>query len=1833
MSSTDRQTRQQARQAAFDYVIKQIFDLEDTSPLLKCFNDKGISSVTDIINMSSNDIDNLEYKLLDGTVCPVPVHLRNLVRILQSWNYKLIDIHKIRRIDWLNLNMINQDAFDEYRVSEYNPNQDPRVVTPSTSSTTTPTSSPSVPQVMSRTNLISDFMKGIKRDKSHYVVLKDEKLWHDWRRKTISTARTHGCANVLDSTYVPSDENERLLFSEQNKFLYDVFLSTIQTPVGKNIVREFESSSDAQAVWKAYSNHMRTSTRAEIEIEDLMKKLTTLRFDTTYKGTAESFIVDWLDLVRQFEDLTPVNEHFPTSVKKSLLQNAMSPSKAFRDVKSSEDLEIAKGRGPLAYDHYVSLLQKVAANLDKQRSGLMRRNMQEVNVNMFEDHDDMYDDDAIPEDDVYHLNQTKTIHPSNSTYRRPALPKAVWTSLTKMDQSVWDKMSDQGKRAVLFAYKNQSPHTPSDNPRVQSVSMTTIEPEEVVEASITENNEATVDQDDSILINAMKQRKDIPPSDIRKLLSEKARKIDVHIIKYNISVYHHNNNTSNSLVDRGANGGLAGSNMRVITKTDRMVDVTGIDDHELTGLPIVTAGCVAKSQRGDVILICHQYAYLPHGKTIHSSLQIEAFGNLVDDKSMKLKRGKQCIITLEGHQFPLDMIRGLPYLSIRPFTDREWNDLPHVVLTSDVEWDPTVYDTILSSDDTWYNNIPDNDGSYTFDEFDAIGTPIISISSHDFLASTKLIADEVVTDVPLDASIFDPDLLCHVHDTQPGRVDYEALRDYFLRVPADVIEKTFLATTQFARSGWITGHIRDTYRAPFPALNVIRRNEAVATDTIYFDTPAIDDGSTVAQFFVGIDSKFCDVYGIKTDSQFINTLWDVIRQRGAMDTLISDRAQVEISKKIKDILRHLAIKDHQSEPHYQHQNPSERQYKHVKANTVRVMNVTGAPGYTWLLCMQYVCFIMNRTAMKSLQWKTPYQVLTGSTPDISMIYRFRFYDKVYCRRDDTSSFPSKSNEILCYFVGFSESVGHKMTYKVLTADTNKILFRSRLRLADVEANSRADEEAIGDGDLEEDSTEEANDNKDENESPTTKMFVIDPDDLIGRSYLSEPMEDGTRLRLKIVEALDSHDRRLNSSPEHMKFRCKSNNDTYEELLTYSEIIDKIETEDGESGEWHFENIDAHSGPFTPSDKEYKGSRWNVRINWSNGETTWEPLSIIAKSDPISCAIYAKDNNLLHLDGWKGFARLARRQKKMLRMANQAKLKSFRNAPYYKFGVQVARNHNEAMELDKRNGNNKWYDAEQVELNQIDEYHTFEDAGHHRSARAPEGYKRITVHMVYDVKVDGRHKARLVAGGHLTETPIDSIYSSVVSLRGLKIVLFIAELNKLEVWNTDIGNAYLEAYTEEKLYILAGPEFGKREGHYLIIRRALYGLRSSGLRWWERFSEILHEMGFVPSKAEDDIWMRDKGSHYEYITRYVDDLTIVSKEPQKIINHLMEVFKLKLKGTGPIDYHLGCNFVRDKHGILCMNSKKYIERMIEDYVRMFGSKPRETYTSPLERGDHPELDDTEELDPEGIRKYQSLIGSLQWIVTIGRFDVATAVMTLSRFRAAPRKGHLERVQRIYGYLSKMRHGMIRFRTEIPDYSAIPDDHYSWEKSIYGNVHEEIPADIPTPKGLPVVSTTYVDANLMHDILTGKSVTGILHLLNKTPIDSYTKRQPVVETATYGSEFMAARTATEQIIDLRLTLRYLGVPIQGHTYLFGDNKTVVHSCGIPKSRLHKRHVLLSFHRVREAIAAGIMKFIYIPGSINPADILSKAWGYQQVKMMLKALLFWEGDTTDLLDEDEN
>ena len=229
------------------------------------------------------------------------------------------------------------------------------------------------------------------------------------------------------------------------------------------------------------------------------------------------------------------------------------------------------------------------------------------------------------------------------------------------------------------------------------------------------------------------------------------------------------------------------------------------------------------------------------------------------------------------------------------------------------------------------------------------------------------------------------------------------------------------------------------------------------------------------------------------------------------------------------------------------------------------------------------------------------------------------------------------------------------------------------------------------------------------------------------------------------------------------------------------------------------------------------------------------------------------------------------------------------------------------------------------------------------------------------------------------------------------------------------------------------------------------------------------------------------------------------------------------------------------------------------------------------------------------------------------------MTLGSYRAAPIIGHLDIEKRLYSYLRNYKKTLIKFRTEIPNYEMYEIESTTWY-CVYHPCSDHIPTDAPEPRGKSVLTTTFKDSNLLFDYMTGRSVTGIIHMMNNTPIDWFCKKQNTIETYTYGSEFTASRIAVEQIIYLRYTLRILGITFMGPSVILGDNKSVVDSEMIPSYRLKKRHNIFDFHRVREAVDAVIILMYHLASSENPSDVLTKHRSIIEWYSLMIPLLAW-------------
>ena len=572
--------------------------------------------------------------------------------------------------------------------------------------------------------------------------------------------------------------------------------------------------------------------------------------------------------------------------------------------------------------------------------------------------------------------------------------------------------------------------------------------------------------------------------------------------------------------------------------------------------------------------------------------------------------------------------------------------------------------------------------------------------------------------------------------------------------------------------------------------------------------------------------------------------------------------------------------------------------------------------------MMYVIYILNHIVLASLSWPTPFFKAFGITRDISPLLLYRWWESVYYY-DADMLFP-KSREKLRRFAGFADNVGDAFCFKVVTSDTEQVIYRSVLCSALDKGNSNkrpsshdhskkkiesdtlpTNGESIPidrltnddllknetlltkaqsetqpvPGAFLQDSSEilivlESEAEIQEPEVPSQCAHFFDPDELIGKTFLRERKVDGTVRHAEINERIN------NSKATADQCLVTFGDGQRSEVMNYNAIVDlmnkqiEVESEDPDTA-YTFKAI---------TDHRYKNPTYEVLVEWECGEKTWEPIALMRQDDPGTLAKYGKEHDLLKKPGWKRLCRYVKSIKRLDRNLKQAKMFAARVTQRYKFGVKVPRDEKEALHFDETNKNSLWNDAIRIELNQVvREYNTFRDLGKYRGkASVPKEYQHIRVHMIFDVNHDLRHKCRLVAGGHLTKPNGDTSYSLVASLRSIRLVTFIAELNDLELEATDVGNAYLEAKTNEKVCFVVGLSFERYglDGHLLAIDKALYGLRNSGACYHAKWAVSMKALRFFSSRADPDVWLRDKGDHYEFVVVYVDDLLYAGRDAKQ-----------------------------------------------------------------------------------------------------------------------------------------------------------------------------------------------------------------------------------------------------------------------------------------------------------------------------------------------------------------
>ena len=983
------------------------------------------------------------------------------------------------------------------------------------------------------------------------------------------------------------------------------------------------ATTDAQAVWKEHSEHMKTSSKGASEKRTLTQYVTNTVLDDNFKGTTEQFVLHFNVQFRQLEEISEDDERLPPSVKLTLLQTAVRSINDLRIVETLDAFQTTThGHGSstsLSYDTYYDLLINACVRYDKTKKANIgnRRNVYATNIDetyvdlptacIDDVPDSPYGGIDLPPDEFYQVHALSSRHPPpqrpGQPTRPPFWPQSLnpWPSNTirrydgpiflppqiyrLLSEDALKALKPYNTEAISRFRKRKVHHTeiveePQDDPPGPPVSENDLPDLPESDLNIPDdpsldfvNSQCHSSEDLDQALQAY-QAYQIPCPQDSTMTPE--RSINHHFIYH---VAQASQAKHGSLVDRGANGGFAGSDVRILSRSSRKCTVTGIDSHELQGLDVVQCAALVQTNHGVVNLIMNEYACYGKRHTIHSSGQIEWFKNSVDDRSVQVG-GKQRICTTDGYAMPLTCRGGLMYLSLlgKP-TDQDLERYPAVHLRGPHEWDPSVLDYSQPSGDgepPWSNDPAER---YAFDpNFDEFGDYTQSV-----IQTLSILDDSSSTLTPGSTYVATQhDFRTYQHAVKHEAPDYEKFRPYFGWVTVDTVQKTMEQSTQWGVSLPNTLPMKRHLKSRNPALNVSRRHETVATDTVFSDTPAVDSGVKQAQVFVGRDTLVADAYPMKSGKQFVNTLEDNIRRRGAMDKLLSDSAKTEISNKVMDILSAYDISNWHSEPYHQNQNPAEWRYRTIKSWTNTVMNRSGAPANCWLLCLIYVCYLLNHIACTALDGKIPLLALTGITPEISIIQLFTFYQPVFYATYD-QHFPSESEERAGYWVGFGEHCGDAMTHEILDLDTQKIIYRSAVRpkksstpnhrLAphggEVSTSSDPSEDKISSGSplgAPEGSSPEQKaptvfirSRYEENSSGSKSMPTFDPSDLIGRTFLLPPEENGERHRAKVtrkvVEIIDQED---GQRVENINFIPDIGNGKVEELISYNQLLEHLE---------------------------------------------------------------------------------------------------------------------------------------------------------------------------------------------------------------------------------------------------------------------------------------------------------------------------------------------------------------------------------------------------------------------------------------------------------------------------------------------------------------------------------------------------------------------------------------------------------------------------------------------------------------------------------------------------
>ena len=381
--------------------------------------------------------------------------------------------------------------------------------------------------------------------------------------------------------------------------------------------------------------------------------------------------------------------------------------------------------------------------------------------------------------------------------------------------------------------------------------------------------------------------------------------------------------------------------------------------------------------------------------------------------------------------------------------------------------------------------------------------------------------------------------------------------------------------------------------------------------------------------------------------------------------------------------------------------------------------------------------------------------------------------------------------------------------------------------------------------------------------------------------------------------------------------------------TLMEAIVDHRRDDEKALQHHDKYVQTKNGRCHPR-KTTKG--WELLIKWKDKSESWIKLADMKESHPVEVAEYARARRIDKEPVFEWWVPHTLKKRQVILSAFKKRLRK----TTHKYGIEIRTNVEHAFEIDRKNGNNLWKDALEMEMYNIGvAFEILEDG-----KTAPAGYTKVSGHLIWSVKMDFTRKPRWVLDGHKTPDPVGSKYAGVVSRESVRIVFTYAALNDLDVCMADIRNAYLQSPTSQKHYIICGPEFGMENvGKVAIMHTAVYGGKTSGRGFRNHLRSCMHFINFTSCPADPDVWMRpaiksDGTKCYDFVLLYVDDALVVSKNAESILrNELGRYFELKEESIGPSDHYLGGKVrkVQLENGVnaWAFSSSQYVQTAVKN----------------------------------------------------------------------------------------------------------------------------------------------------------------------------------------------------------------------------------------------------------------------------------------------------------------